>query len=202
MVMPKQLTILVDMDDVCEDLLEGWLNWLNKTYETYIVKEEITEWSMSKCLKKYIDSNKFKNEDIYKPLYDPEFWNTLNPLPDAVDGLKLLNDKNIVFIATNSHYKTIRPKVDNCLFKYFPFLYWDQIITIKDKYLINADVLIDDNYDNIFNFVHANENRIGLLMNAPYNKNIEDYNERIIRVNNWKEIIYEIERIKNKQILE
>lgn len=44
----KKLTILVDMDDVLENLVECWVNELNKKCCSSLREEDITDWRIAK----------------------------------------------------------------------------------------------------------------------------------------------------------
>lgn len=182
------MKILIDMDDVMEDLLGAWLDWLNKKYNILVTKSDIKTWSMHKCFEKYVNDGTMNVQDIYDPLYTSEFWDTVKPKDNAVELVKMLNDKYEIYVATASHYKTIESKVDRCLFKYFDFLNWNQVITIHNKSMLRGDVLIDDNYDNIKSFVESSDNAFGILVTAEYNKN-EELSNRMFRANTWGEIV-------------
>lgn len=39
----KNLTVLVDMDDTIEGLLQAWVESLNKTHGTTVKKDDVTE---------------------------------------------------------------------------------------------------------------------------------------------------------------
>ena len=40
----NRLTILIDMDDVLENLIECWITELNSRHETTVHPEDITDW--------------------------------------------------------------------------------------------------------------------------------------------------------------
>lgn len=176
----KKLKILVDMDDTIENLLDSWLNFLNKKYNKNIKYDEVLDWDMKLC---YPD---LTEDQIKEPLYIDSFWETVQPKVDAMYYLeKLIQDGHDVYICTNSNYKTISAKIDHILKKYFPFIDLSQVIVIKDKQLLNADILIDDGIHNLLG-----GNYMKLLYNAPYNikyKERDLFND-IIRVYNWKQI--------------
>lgn len=44
----KKLTILVDMDDVLENLVECWVDELNKKCGSSLCEEDITDWRIAK----------------------------------------------------------------------------------------------------------------------------------------------------------
>jgi 5'(3')-deoxyribonucleotidase len=62
-------------------------------------------------------------------------------------------------------------------------------IEIRDKSFLNTDYMLDDRFDNVYNFPNT-----GILFSAPWN-------ERIIwkdRVNNWEQVVFYFYK-RNKQ---
>lgn len=96
-----------------------------------------------------------------------------------------------VFIVTASAYRTIRPKMEQVLFKYFPYLTWDNVIITNHKYMIDGDILIDDAPHNL-----TRGKYIKVLMSAPHNLafNADEYG--MLRVSTWDEVKSIIEGIK------
>ena len=74
--------------------------------------------------------------------------------------------------------------MDEVLFRYFPFLTWDQVIVTTRKQLIRGDVLIDDG---IHNLEGGNYRKI--LFTAPHNRYYDAAAHDMIRVNSWEEIV-------------
>lgn len=60
----KKLTILVDMDDVLENLVECWVDELNKKCGSSLCEEDITDWRIAKFFPS------LTNED-FSPLSTP-----------------------------------------------------------------------------------------------------------------------------------
>lgn len=167
------MRILVDMDDVLTDLLDPWIDSLNKRFNGNLQRSDIYTWNMEECVFPKLNISAEENVNLYEELYNSEFWKKNKPIPGAVESLKRLNDKHEILIVTASHYASFTSKIEECLIKYFPFLSYKQIVCMYDKYLIDANILIDDNYKNIEKFTIHNKNSIGLLMDAPYNKDKE-----------------------------
>ena len=188
------MKILLDMDDVMVDLIGPWLDYLNNKHGSNISKDDVFCWDMNECvLPKLLECDAEENIHIFEPLFIPEFWDNVKPLEGAVDAIKELNEKHSIYIATASHHNTFGPKIEKCLLKYFPFISEKQIICIYRKELIDAGILIDDNYDNIEKFALSSGNKSGILMNAPYNKDMSIKNtplwNKVFRVDNWNDII-------------
>ena len=190
--------ICVDMDDTIENLLETWISELNNRYNKSYSMKDITEWDVTKCL----DLNK---EQIYEVLHDDTIYDKILPYEDAQYYLEKLNsdDRFQVYIMTNTSYKIFSYKIENVLFKYFPFLKPNQVICIANKQLVACDVLVDD-YD--LNLIGGKYDKI--LINKPYNvncitKDIKEgnYESSIIkRAYNWKDIYNYIINKTNKNL--
>lgn len=174
-----KLTILVDMDDVLEDLLPAWTTWLNNKHGTSVKPEDIVEWQIDKFFPE------LKREEVYAPLSEDEFWKTVKPKEGAVEGLKELCDGgDLVYVVTNSHYKALQSKMENVLFKYFPFLNWSNVIITSKKQLIEGDILIDDAVQNL-----VGGDYIRILVDAPYNRSADDEADGLCRCYDWDDIL-------------
>ena len=171
-------TVGCDLDDSIEYLIEAWITYLNNKYQLNVKYENVKHWDMSKSFPTLTE------KEIVEPLFMDSFWETVKPMPDAVEYLKkLMDDGHQVYICTNSHYKTLASKMDNVLFKYFPFITWDNVIICKNKQMIKCDYLIDDGSHNIVGDYK------GLLINTPYNENFDETKyPNVRRVYSWKQI--------------
>lgn len=156
----KKLTILVDMDDTIENLLVHWIDWLNETHGASVDAEEIRSWNIQEAFPS------LTAEQVYEPLLLDEFWLRVTPKPDAQDYLQTLaDDGHEIYITTSSNYKTIPVKMEQVLFKYFPWLDWDHVIIASRKQMIRGDVMVDDGPHNLEGGKYYK-----ILMDAPHNR--------------------------------
>jgi len=156
----KKLTILVDMDDTIENLLVHWIGWLNEAYGTSVDAEEIRSWNIQEAFPS------LTTKQVYEPLLLDEFWLRVTPKPDAQDYLQTLaDDGHEIYITTSSNYKTIPVKMEQVLFKYFPWLDWDHVIIASKKQMIRGDVMVDDGPHNL-----EGGRYYKILMDAPHNR--------------------------------
>lgn len=133
----KHLTILVDMDDTIESLASAWVDYLNTRHGTTTKLTDITSWDISKSFPT------LTNEQVYAPLFEDDFWDWVKPIDGASEVLqKLIADGHKVLIVTTSNYHTLASKMERVLFKYFPFLTWNDVIITSHKQLVNGDILI------------------------------------------------------------
>ena len=62
------MKIGIDFDGVMNNMLETWVEWLNKKHGTHVQVEDVTEWELAK---KYPWLTK---SELFEPLNTPEFW--------------------------------------------------------------------------------------------------------------------------------
>lgn len=160
----KKLTILVDMDDVLENLVECWVDELNKKCGSSLCEEDITDWRIAKFFPS------LTNEDLFSPLNTAEFWGKIAPMQNAQDILKkLIDDGHTIRIVTASHYATVPAKIKRLL-EMYPYLKWEDVIVASDKSLI-CDLAV--------------------LFDRPHNRSYNDEAAGMVRVETWDEI-YEV----------
>ena len=141
----RKLTVLVDMDDCIEKLSLAWCEYLNYKYSLNVPYEAVNQWDVSKAFPT------LTREQVYAPLQENDFWDWVKPIDGAAEALmRLKGDGHNVLIVTASDYQTLRTKMDKVLFKYFPFLTWDDVIITSRKQLIMGDVLVDDGVHNLY----------------------------------------------------
>lgn len=174
----RKLTILVDMDDTIEDLLTPWLEHLNKKYGTNVRRYDVSDWNLTKAFPL------LTARQVYAPLYDDTLWRNVIPIDGAKEALhRLMRDGHDIYIVTSSNYQTLSVKMEEVLFKYFPFLSWDNVIIASNKQIINGDVMIDDGVHNLIGGGY-----IKLLFDAPHNREFDAEGNGMIRVYNWGQI--------------
>lgn len=179
--MRKRLTVLVDMDDTLENLCETWINCLNEEHGTNVQLDDVHEWEFCNLFPS------ISKDAVYAPLYTQKLWERVKPLPGAAEYLKrLIDDGHRVAVVTASHHETVAMKLNLVLFKYFPYLSYEDVIVASQKDLVRGDVLVDDG---IHNF--TGDRKLKLLMTAAHNRDIDEGYE-IKRVNDWPEIYREI----------
>ena len=172
------MTILVDMDDTIEQLLKAWVRDVNEKYGRDVALEDVRSWDVSKAFPG------LSFEQVYEIPTLPGFWKTVEPVPGAADVLKRLMDAgHEVLIVTATECEAVPEKMNELLFRYFPFLSWDQVIITRVKQRIRGDVLIDDGVHNLLGGDY-----VKILMTAPHNRDFDAEANGMIRVSGWEEI--------------
>lgn len=183
------MVILVDMDDVLERLVPGWVAYINERFGTNTVPGDVKDWDMSLAFPG------LTHEQVYSAVDDPALWDYVGPMPGAYEGLRALIDRgHDVFVVTASDYPTIRVKMENVLFRYFPYITWDRVILTKHKEMIRGDVIIDDGPHNLTRSV-----RYRLLYDASHNRAFDEKSADAVRVYGWEDIVRVIDRIAENE---
>lgn len=173
----KKLVVLVDMDDCIEGLAIAWSEYLNNKYDLDVPYEAIAQWDVS------VSYPTLTREQVYEPLLNDDFWDLVKPISGAADALiKLKEDGHDVLIVTASAYQTLKAKMEKVLFRYFPFLTWDDVIVTSKKYLVAGDVLVDDGPHNLCRGSYRK-----ILMSAMHNLDFDEDEVGAIRVWDWGE---------------
>ena len=184
------MIILIDMDDTIEQLLRAWLDGVNRRYGRSVAYDDITDWDVS------APYPGLTREQVYAIPDEPGFWGTVRPIEGAAEVIKRFMDAgHEVYIVTATHYVSIPEKMDDLLFRWFPFISWDQVIITSHKQMIKGDVLIDDGIHNL-----EGGDYIKILMTAPHNRCYDAEANGMIRAGNWAEIEGIISDLEKREI--
>ena len=177
------------MDDTIENCTETWVNFVNRRYGTDVDPDSLTEWVVSAAFPT------LTHEQVYACVIEDEFWQTVRPFEDAVYYLKkLIDDGHKIYIVTAAQYESIKVKMEAVLFRFFPYLSWNDVIITSKKQMLKADFLIDDGVHN-----HLGGDYVKLLYTAPHNRAYDAEANGMIRVNNWEEIYRIISESEKRQ---
>jgi len=140
----RKLRILVDMDQVLNNLLNRWVEYLNGRYGADASVRDIKKWDLS-CV--YPGLTK---EEVDRPIGEDAFWEGLSTMPHSVETIRrMVGDGHEVYVVTAaSVYRTIPAKIDWLLANY-PSLSWEDVVIANKKQIVTGDVLIDDAVHNL-----------------------------------------------------
>ncbi len=183
------MTILVDMDDTIEQLLDAWVKRANEKYHRNVSLDEITDWNVA------APYSGISRGEIYGVTYEPGFWAGVKPMPGAADALKHFIDAgHQVYIVTATEIEHVEEKMKQLLFRYFPFLSWEQVIITGRKQMIRGDVLIDDGIHNLEGGSYRK-----ILFTAPHNRHYDAEANGMVRVNTWDEAVRIIDAWESRE---
>lgn len=188
------MRILIDLDDVLNDLARAILFWNNRIHNTNYKYEEISRFTWL--------PDTF-GPQVWLPLLTHDFWQDLDYDSEGFEFINWAKEREYeIYIVSSSFVnKMLGIKLDDLLDEAYSFSYHncvanpihsEDIIICQNKYLIQGDVLIDDNPDNLSKFPGEK-----VLFAQPWNKDVKDY----IRTDSWESIKTIIQRLaKTKEI--
>jgi len=168
--MMNKKIIACDLDDVLWDLTPTWIDEYNKIYKPTLKlkKKHIDSWDFSTVFENKVDIQIF-----YSILTHHGFWDKVaqNQNSSVISTNKMwlfiLNVYFDVYIVTHTAYYQ-RHKLDLFLDLFKDVVNKDQLILIKDKWLINADIVIDDRAETLEKFTTKGARCVKI--NQPWNK--------------------------------
>ena len=113
-------------------------------------------------------------------------------MPGAAEAVRRMMEKgHEVYIVTATEYEHLYEKMHDLLFRYFPFLKWEQVIVTCRKQMIRGDVLIDDGPHNLLGGDYRK-----ILFDSPHNRAFDAEGNGMIRVRSWEEAERAVEAIE------
>ncbi len=163
--------IAVDVDSVVAELGPAWLGRYNKDYNDTLTSKDILSWDTHLYVKPECGLK------IYEYLKDPTLYDDVKPIPYALECVKYLSQQYRIIYVTTSPIESFGAKY-KWLKRYKFISDLSDYVECKDKSLIKADYLIDDNFNNVKQF-----GGVGYLFTQPWN--IKFYWP--FRINDWLE---------------
>lgn len=181
------MLIVTDVDGVLNNLMDVVLIEYNKKYQTHYTPKDITTYNLDECFEPDVAKR-------MKALFgSTEVWDKVKTTSGAYNALqKLINSGHQVYLATDYNPSTYGDKVA-WIRRFFPFIEVSKIICIKDKWILRADIMIEDNLQTLLakSYYHR------ILIDHPWNQESEykDYAYDIHRCKNWNEVLSAINQI-------
>lgn len=174
----KKLRIFVDMDGTIENLLDVWVDRLNAAYGMNLEPDDIKVWDLMVAYKG------LTREQVLAPTHDDSIWKDVRPYENAPEVLKRLIDAgHEIYIVTSTPHTSVRAKMDDLLFRWFPFISWKNVVIADHKQLLKGDLMIDDGVHNLEGGDYEK-----FLFDAPYNRSYNAEANGMTRVYNWLEV--------------
>lgn len=192
---PK-ITVMVDLDDVLWNLVEHWIDmykhhramsfkWciLDDAHDEALNSSMVTSWDIESCLEP-------TDKKLFWSVLDTKgFWDTITANLETIYALKAINDNpNIdLIICTDTYYKSATAKLTR-FFELFPFIEPRQVICMKEKWRLDADIVIDDKPETLEKFMLKQNPPVAIMkINKPWNKtticdySFNEFNDGIAR---------------------
>lgn len=177
------MRILVDFDSTIVDILTPVLKILNERYNKTVECCDLTSWD---AILEF-----FPKKEFYSVLQQDNFYlKNVLPIEGSIEFIKKLSENNEVIIVTSGQ-KTVG-KVEY-IYKHFGE-YIQNVVFTQYKNKVDGDVLIDDRFANIYNWVKDTNKRGFLFSNREtykYNDNLW-HNYLYKRCSTYEEILSHI----------
>lgn len=181
------MLIVTDVDGVLNNLMDVVLAEYNKKYKTHYTTKDITTYNLDECFEPDV------SKQMKELFCSSDVWGKVKATNGAHNALqKLINEGHQVYLATDHNPDTYGEKVV-WIQRFFPFIDTSKIICIKHKWILRADIMIEDNLQNLLAKSHYHR----ILMDHPWNYQSEyrDYAYDVHRCKNWNEVLNAINKI-------
>ena len=160
-------TFGIDIDEVLRALIPKMIKLYNFHYNENMAIDDVKAFDVDVSFPKIKEDTGESASKWFFQVHGHELFYDSPSIDGAVDAInRLRNMGNKVYIV--SYQKSLANKLDTLSWLQKYDIEYDGICFIKDKTLVHLDYLIDDND---WNFIKCNCTH-GILINAPYNKNI------------------------------
>lgn len=181
----RKMIVMVDVDNIINDLTKKTITLYNSSNGKNIKFADIVAYSFFKCLP---ESDARLICDLFQ---NKELWDSLEPIDGSQNALKELVQSGIeVYFATATDPVNFEWKC-KWIAQHFPFIPVDNVIRIKNKSLLKADVIIDDCLDNL-----TSSNAEKICLNYPWNQ--DEMVGNVHRADSWDEISNIIKNLERK----
>lgn len=188
------MLIGIDIDNTINDLCKSVLSVYNEDSGDTLTIDDIKAYRIEQFVKPEYQ------EEFYKYFMDKRVWKRIKPIDKAVETIKewCKEGHEIVFVTSTESYNLY--KKEGWLKRLFPEINMRKSLCKipegKKWWLSELDVIIDDFSDNIINSKHHK-----ILLDYPWNRDVNDKDEGIVRCFNWGDIFKEIKRFDKERKL-
>jgi 5'(3')-deoxyribonucleotidase len=164
----KKFTILVDLDSIAVDTLGPWLQRIAEKFGVVARVSDVTDWTMNRCP----PLDKLSMEQIIGVLDEPDFTLSLAPMSGAVENLKRLHDAgHTLYFITARWGSNCMPETLAWMRRHLPWVNAEKRLGfLSDKWMIPADILIDDRAETLTKYHAAHPKAHLLTIDYPYNQ--------------------------------
>lgn len=189
------MKIAIDVDGVLAEQVPLALDRLrNQGHRVSKTKEDIQRWD-----EPLPEAGTDIERAIVESLEDPEFVLGMEPVEGAVSGVQTLHEAGHELIVITHRPETSLEATEEWLSKHKLLEYIDEIHGVAGpKVEGRAEVLIDDNPGNIYDFVYHGGH--GIMFRQPWNRSSTDQvsdNQRMLVADTWAAVVEIIQELSS-----
>lgn len=182
----------LDMDGVVADFISGAIKIVKNTWGLELTHNDVKSAQFAEVAlwSKFSDEERAKYNsprDLYNIICPKGFFETLNPIPGAVDAVERLSKfAKIVFVTKPIEWVDCPSEKRNWLKRYLPDIDYTVVFVNKmeDKQYVAVDVMVDDDPRVLSSLTTA----IGMLIEQPWNKDYREEN-KVLSAKSLKEAV-------------
>lgn len=167
----KKPIMVVDLDDVCADLISKWVAAMNADHGLSLTPESLTRWDITGLVPLHVNPYMYFNK--------PGFFRDLAVFPDCATALSRLAVRVELLIVTDSPAEAFADK-RAWVREHLPMVPADNFVATRRKDVVAAGIRIDDNPNHLVGLPG-----LRLLMDRAHNRGFNERAEGIVRVFGW-----------------
>lgn len=195
----RPLKIGIDLDEVLIDFLGKFIEFYNDKYNKQLRYEDFHSYAFWNV----IGGTKEDIIMLVDEFKSSKFFDEVSLIQDSKEIVKLLSNGNELFVITSRHSKYKERTIgflDNNFGKIFSDVFFttdfydscEKMTKAGISEELGIDIFIEDN--SVYAQEISDKGIRVLLMNKPWNKDFDA--ENVMRVNNWREIFLEINKMR------
>ncbi len=158
--------VVLDADGVFVDFVGGFLDLVYNLTGQAFHEDQVTDWDICKAIGLKDDDARLCYGSVGQG-----FCTNLSPLPGALRGVKILESIADVYVVTSPWNKceTWVHEREKWIEKHLGIPH-SRIMHGSAKYLVDADVLVDDRADTVVKWQETHPERIAVMWDRPWNR--------------------------------
>ena len=170
--------IACDLDGTINLFLEKVVEVYNQRYQPPIALTDFKAFRFEECFSETIVGR------LINIFNEKGFFEEIPPTPGALEVIERLHQNEYHIEIVTALPRNINPQVAaekvTWVVKHLPYLYENITIT-KNKYLVKADMLVDDTFLNIQQWCVHHPHGVGFLINQPWNEKYTHLPQNAVR---------------------
>lgn len=172
--------LLLDCDGIIRDFLTPALKTIYDVSGKNLDRENMQNWDF------FADLEDHHREACYNEFRNPDWCGSIPVYNEALKYLPdVLNKADVYIVTAPFPSRTWAYETTVWLEKLFG-IKKEKVIHAHSKYVCSGDIFVDDSPDNVIQWNKHNPDKLTLIWDHPYNRNVP---ETIKRIYSWKDLI-------------
>lgn len=179
------MIIKVDVDGVIRNMFDNMCKVYNNCFNEHMTVEDIFDYDVDIVFPRIREQIGISAADYFFKLYAYDLFLESKPYDGVKEALEKLRKEGHKVVIVTWQY-TLDNKMNTLKFLFNNEIPYDDICFTRDKWMIQADWIIDDNPEFLLD---EREKSKKIMINMPYNK---EYQSKFLNVNNLCEAVEKV----------